>query len=83
MKYVLDRIGHAEYMKRVEALLAEPLLRLSMADCEPRPPVAKHGHVDFHAQKQPGKFYRGHHHTGGKNELCADARHRRHCAPLR
>jgi ferredoxin-nitrite reductase len=59
MKYVLDRLGHAEYLKRVEALLPESLPRLAMSDCEPRPPVAKHGHVDFHPQKQPGKFYVG------------------------
>ncbi len=59
MKYVLDRIGHEEYLKRVEALLPAPLPRLAMADCEPRPPVAKHGHVDFHPQKQAGKVYVG------------------------
>lgn len=59
MKYVLDRIGHAEYLKRVEALLPFALPRLPMAECEPRPAVAKHGHVGFHAQKQPGKFYVG------------------------
>ena len=30
-----------------------------MADCEPRPPVAKHGHVDFIRRNSPGKFYVG------------------------
>jgi ferredoxin-nitrite reductase len=59
MKYVLDRIGHEEYLRRVEALLPFKLTRLPRADCEPRPPVAKHGHVDFHAQKQSGRFYVG------------------------
>ena len=59
MKYVLDRIGHEDYLKRVEALLPAPLPRLPLADCEPRPPVAKHGHVDFHPQKQAGKVYVG------------------------
>ncbi|MEP7155618.1 MAG: NirA family protein [Betaproteobacteria bacterium] len=59
MKYVLDRIGHEEYLKRVEALLPFKLNRLAKEDCEPRPAIAKHGHVDFHAQKQAGKYYVG------------------------
>jgi ferredoxin-nitrite reductase len=59
MKYVLDRIGHDEYLKRVQALLSLPLVHLPETECEPRPPIAKHGHVDFHPQKQAGKFYVG------------------------
>jgi ferredoxin-nitrite reductase len=59
MKYVLDRIGHEQYLQRVEALLSFKLPRLAIDDCEPRPPIAKHGHVDFHQQKQVGKVYVG------------------------
>jgi len=59
MKYVLDRLGHEEYLKRVEALVPFRLQRLPIEACDPRPAVAKHGHVDFHAQKQAGKFYVG------------------------
>jgi ferredoxin-nitrite reductase len=59
MKYVLDRIGHDEYLKRVQALLSFPLVHLPDTECEPRPPIAKHGHVDFHPQKQAGTVYAG------------------------
>jgi ferredoxin-nitrite reductase len=59
LKYVLDRMGHDAFVQRVEALLPFKLARLPMAACEPRPPVAKHGHVDFHAQRQAGKCYVG------------------------
>jgi ferredoxin-nitrite reductase len=59
MKYVLDRIGHEQYLQRVQALLSFPLIALPESECEPRPPIAKHGHVDFHPQKQAGKVYVG------------------------
>ena len=59
MKYVLDRLGHDQYLKRVQALLSFPLVSLAESECEPRPAVAKHGHVDFHPQKQAGRVYVG------------------------
>jgi ferredoxin-nitrite reductase len=59
MKYVLDRIGHEEYLQRVQTLLSFPLVKLPDSECEPRPLIAKHGHVDFHPQKQTGKVYVG------------------------
>jgi ferredoxin-nitrite reductase len=59
LKYVLDRMGHAAFLERVESLLPFKLTRLPITECEPRPPVAKHGHVDFHPQKQAGKVYAG------------------------
>ena len=59
MKYVLDKMGHARYLERVEEKLGRKLQRLALADCEPRPSVAKHGHIGFHAQKQPDLFYVG------------------------
>lgn len=59
MKYVLDKLGHARYLELVEEKLGRKLLRFALADCEPRPAIAKHGHVGFHAQKQSDLFYVG------------------------
>lgn len=59
LKYVLDRWGHEKYVAETEKLLPFRLVRLPLADCDPRPPVAKHGHVGVHSQKQPGLFYVG------------------------
>jgi ferredoxin-nitrite reductase len=39
--------------------LPAPLLRLPLAECEPRPPLKPGAHVGFHAQKQPGRVYCG------------------------
>jgi ferredoxin-nitrite reductase len=59
MKYVIDKIGHARYLELVEEKLGRKLTRVASEDCDPRPPVAKHGHVGFHAQKQEGLYYAG------------------------
>lgn len=59
LKYVLDRWGHAKYVEETEKLLSFPLIRFPLADCEPRPRVAKHGHLGFHRQRQAGLCYVG------------------------
>ncbi len=59
MKYVLDKLGHARYLELVEEKLGRNLLRFALADCEPRPAIAKHGHIGFHAQRQADLFYVG------------------------
>ena len=59
LKYVLDRWGHDKYVAETEKLLPFQFTRLPLADCEPRPAVAKHGHLGVHPQKQPGLFYVG------------------------
>src|SRR5207248_1517068 len=59
LKYVLDRMGLERFLAEVEKRLAAPLVRLPLADCEPRPPLARGAHVGFHAQKQPGRVYCG------------------------
>lgn len=59
LKYVLDRWGHAKYVEETEKKLPFKLTRFPLADCEPRPAVAKHGHLGVHPQKQPGRFYVG------------------------
>lgn len=59
LKYILDRWGHEKFVQEVEAKLGYAMTRLPLSECEPRPPVAKHGHIGIHPQKQPGKFYVG------------------------
>lgn len=59
MKYVIDRHGHEQYLAWVEEKLGRKLARLEASDCEPRPPVARSGHVGFHAQCQPDLYYVG------------------------
>ena len=72
LKYLLDKWGHEKFIAEMETLLlancpagasppsaAAPLLRLPIDQCEPRPSVMKHGHIGFHTQKQPGKYYVG------------------------
>jgi ferredoxin-nitrite reductase len=59
LKYVLDRWGHPKFVEETQKLLPFPMLRLPLEDCEPRPTVNPHGHLDFHPQKQPGLFYVG------------------------
>jgi ferredoxin-nitrite reductase len=59
LKYVLDRWGLPRYIEETEKHLPFKLVRFPLAECEPRPPVVKHGHLGFHAQKQPGLFYVG------------------------
>ncbi len=59
LKYVLDRMGLERFLVEVEKRLAAPLARLSLAECEPRLPLARGAHVGFHAQKQPERVYCG------------------------
>ena len=59
MKYVLDRLGLERYLAEAEKFLGRTLARVPLADCAPRPPVDRLGHVGFHAQSQRGKVYAG------------------------
>jgi ferredoxin-nitrite reductase len=59
LKYVLDARGIDWYVRETEAALGRELRRLKPEDCEPRLPVAKHGHLGFHPQRQPGLYYVG------------------------
>ena len=59
MKYVIDKVGHEQYMAWVEEKLGRKLARLAEEECEPRPRVSREGHIGFHAQKQPDRFYVG------------------------
>jgi ferredoxin-nitrite reductase len=59
MKYVLDRMGQEAFMAAVEKEHGRPFTRLSLGTCVPRLPVAKHGHIGVHAQRQDGFSYVG------------------------
>jgi len=59
LKYVLDRWGHEKFITETEKHLPFKLTPFPLADCEPRPEVAKHGHLGIHPQKQAGLFYIG------------------------
>ncbi len=59
LKYLLDRWGVEKFVDETEKGIGRKLPRFPLEACEPRAPVEKHGHVGFHAQKQPGLFYAG------------------------
>jgi len=59
LKYVLDRMGRAEFLRQVEKEHGAPLRRASGILLDPRPLADKHGHVGVHPQKQPGFNYLG------------------------
>jgi ferredoxin-nitrite reductase len=59
LKYVLDRWGLLRYLDETEKQLPIKLTRSPLEECEPRPPVVKHGHLGFHPQRQQGLHYVG------------------------
>jgi ferredoxin-nitrite reductase len=59
LKYVLDRMGRAEFLKEVEKEYGAPLRRAGGLSLAPRPMADKHGHIGVHKQKQPGLNYLG------------------------
>ncbi len=52
--YVLDRLGMAGLLERVQAKLGFTLRYVPADQCSARPPVEKHGHIGIHPQSQPG-----------------------------
>ena len=59
LKYVLDRMGLEAFVADFEKRLPAKLRRVPLDSLAARPPIARHGHIGFHAQKQPGLFYVG------------------------
>jgi ferredoxin-nitrite reductase len=59
MKYLLDKWGFEKFLVEVEKHLPGPMRRFPLEECEPRPAVAKHGHIGVFPQKQPGLNYLG------------------------
>ena len=59
LKYLVDRWGIPKFLEETEKLLAFPLMRLALSDCEPRGPIDRAGHIGAHPQLQPGLSYLG------------------------
>jgi ferredoxin-nitrite reductase len=59
LKYVLDAWGFEKFMHETENILGRRMRRLPLSKCERSASPLKHGHLGFHAQKQPGLFYVG------------------------
>ena len=59
LKYLVDRWGVEKFLAETEKLLAFPLLRVPVEECEPRLPIDRAGHIGVHAQIQPNLHYVG------------------------
>ncbi len=59
MKYLLDAWGLEKFLAVVEARLGRKLDRVEERHVLPRPAQDRLGHIGFHRQKQPGRFYAG------------------------
>jgi ferredoxin-nitrite reductase len=59
LKYLVDRWGVDKFLEETEKRLAFPIIRFPAADCLPRSPIDRAGHVGVHAQSQPGLHYIG------------------------
>ena len=59
LKYLVDRWGIARFLEKAEKKLAFPVLHVEAAECEPRGPIDRAGHLGVHAQAQPGLCYIG------------------------
>jgi ferredoxin-nitrite reductase len=59
LKYLIDDWGVEKFLDETEKRLAFPLLRLPIAECDPRRSVDPRGHLGVYRQRQPGYFYMG------------------------
>ncbi len=59
LKYLLDRWGIEKFLEETEKLLAFPLLRFPVSECEARKPIDRAGHLGIHPQSQSGLSYIG------------------------
>lgn len=59
LKYLIDRWGVERFLEETQRLLPFPLLRFPQAECEPRKPIDRAGHLGVHPQAQPGLSYIG------------------------
>ncbi len=57
--YLLRDWGVEKFMAEVQQRLAFDLIALPLDQCTTRPPVVRHSHIGFHAQRQNGKQYVG------------------------
>jgi ferredoxin-nitrite reductase len=59
LKYLIDRWGVARFIEETEKRLAFPLIHVPAAECEPRKPIDRAGHIGVHPQSQLDLHYIG------------------------
>lgn len=59
LKYVLERFGHAGFLKEVENLLPQPFTKVPLSECEPRAKPNPLAHFGVHPQRQDDLNYVG------------------------
>lgn len=59
LKYLLDRWGVERFLQETEKLLAFPLIRVPVSECEPRYAIDRTAHIGVHPQSQQGLHYIG------------------------
>jgi ferredoxin-nitrite reductase len=57
--YVVERLGMAAFLAKVQEKLAFELVSFRHNDVEPRGPIDHYAHIGFHPQQQAGLFYVG------------------------
>ncbi|AFL87524.1 NAD(P)H-dependent nitrite reductase catalytic subunit [Terriglobus roseus DSM 18391] len=59
LKYLIDRWGVPKFLEEVQKKLDFPVIHCDAAECEPRGPIDRAGHLGAHAQSQDGLHYMG------------------------
>jgi ferredoxin-nitrite reductase len=59
LKYLLDRWGVERFLEETQKLLAFPLIRVALSECEARPAIDRAAHLGVHPQSQPNMHYIG------------------------
>ncbi|GAA3756850.1 NirA family protein [Terriglobus aquaticus] len=59
LKYLIDDWGIPKFLEAVQAKLDFPVIHCEAAECEPRGPIDRAGHLGAHPQRQPGHMYLG------------------------
>lgn len=59
LKYLLDNWGVKRFLEETEKLLAFPLIRVPLSECEPRHTIDRTAHIGVHPQSQHGLHYIG------------------------
>jgi ferredoxin-nitrite reductase len=59
LKYLVDRWGVEKFLEETEKRLAFPLMRLPAAECAPRGPIDRAGHIGVYPQAQQDLSYIG------------------------
>jgi ferredoxin-nitrite reductase len=59
LKYLLDRWGVERFLEETQKLLAFPLIRVAVSECEPRHEIDRAAHLGVHPQSQPNMHYIG------------------------